>query len=219
MRHLPPALARRRFKDRLILTLGLRRKPLRLFCEHCGKFIPSDLTWFCGYCNNENIHTKIYSFLNKCEECKRAPQSLHCPHCGEPIFFGKSRNDGHPAWHKLPLSPPPPRLPETREQTEAKMKAKNLENRQERRAELEYEIVCAKLDNELAALKKQGEMIKGGTPEELLERDFLKHDAHFMAVHKIANRKLEAYKKEFAHDSDLLEKGELSVEMWRTKHI
>jgi hypothetical protein len=208
---LTPTAVRLRFRERQILTFGLRRKPLKLFCEHCGKFIPSDMEWVCGYCNLRNVRTKLYSFLNKCEQCKRVPKSFHCPHCNATMFFDGPRDDRHPARNNV--APPCP--PETEEQA----KAKKLLERGERKAELEYEIVCAKLDNDLAALLKQREMYKSKTPDQALEEDFLKDDAQFMGVHKIASEKIKMYEKLYADDPELLEMATLSVKKWRSKYI
>jgi hypothetical protein len=132
------------------------------------------------------------------------------------MYFNSAKNDDHPALHKMRRLPRPP---ETAEQIDAKKKARTLESRNERKAELEYEIICAKLDNELAALKKQGERLKDIPPEERLKRDSDEHDANIMGVHKIAKQKLDAYEKEFADDQELLEMARLSVKMWKAKYI
>ena len=214
MRQLTPSIARRRFKERLIFTLGLRRKPLNLFCEHCGKFIPSDMEWVCGYCNIKNTRTKRYSFLYKCERCKHPPKSFHCPHCDGIIFFDKKRDRKHPARNSHQQISEP-----TATEKAEQARAKKLHDREERKSELEYKIVCARLDTELATIKKHHEMLKKKSPAQALEQDFLEHDAHFMAVHKIAKRSLEVYEKEFASDPELLDMGKLSVKKWQEKFM
>lgn len=84
---IPILKARQKYKERLIFTLGIRRKPFRLFCEHCGKFIPSDMQWKCGVCDYENLQTYLNSFLNKCKNCKTPPKSFLCPHCNGMMFL------------------------------------------------------------------------------------------------------------------------------------
>ena len=96
--------ARRLFRRRLVF--GLILKPLRLFCDHCDKYVPSNMEWVCGHCNEPNLVTKYYSFLNKCYNCKRAPKSYVCPHCGEVNFLDKDRDDSHPA--RKGAAPVPP---------------------------------------------------------------------------------------------------------------
>src|SRR5437016_4524018 len=61
-RKINPLKARSKFKARLLF--GMVLKPLRLFCQHCDKYMPSDMEWRCAYCGHHNEGTKIYSFLN-----------------------------------------------------------------------------------------------------------------------------------------------------------
>lgn len=197
-----------------MLTFGLRRKPLKMFCEHCGKFIPSDMEWICGYCNMENLRTKSYSFLHKCEQCRRTPKSFHCPHCNRISFFDETHDDRHPArsTHQ-PVSVPA--VIDTDEQ----IRAQKVKEREERKAELEYEIVCAKLDNDLAALLKQRELYKSKTPKELLVEDLERDKAQCMGADEVAEQDIKAYEKLYAGNPDLLEKHMLFVKKWRSKHI
>src|ERR1041385_8201165 len=94
-RKINPLKARGIYKGRLLL--GMVLKPLRLFCDHCDKYIPSDMEWRCGYCNEENRATRLYSFLNKCQKCKRSPKAVVCPHCQKINFLDKERVGTHPA--------------------------------------------------------------------------------------------------------------------------
>jgi len=82
-----------------ILGLGVRRlaiyTPLiRIFCDHCGKYVPSNQPWVCSRCDYQN-HLK--SFLDCCEECKQAPKAYRCPHCGGLIFLDADQIETHPA--------------------------------------------------------------------------------------------------------------------------
>jgi hypothetical protein len=211
---LTPATARSKFLERRMLTFGLRRKPLKMFCEHCGKFIPSDIEWICGYCNMENLRTKSYSFLHKCEQCKRSPKSFHCPHCNRISFFDETHDDRHPARsNHQPVSVPA--IVETNEQ----IRAQKILEREERKAELEYKIVCARLDLDLETLEKKREMLKKKSPEQILKDDSTEHDSIFITVHKIAKENLQTYEKEFADDPELMEMARLSVQKWKLKYV
>ena len=208
---LTPAAARLRFRERQLLTFGLRRKPLKLFCEHCGKFIPSDMEWVCGYCNLRNVRTKLYSFLNKCEQCKRVPKSFHCPHCDAAMFFDGPHDDRHPARNNVA----PPRPLETEEQA----KIKKLLEQKERKADLEYEIVCARLDNDLAALLKEREKYKSKTPKEAMQEDLEQDKAKCISADEVAEEDIRTYEKLYVGNPDLLEKHQLFVKKWRSKYI
>jgi hypothetical protein len=209
MGQLTPPQARRIFQDRLVFTLGLRRKPLRLFCEHCGMFIPSDLMWLCGYCNHENVRTKLYSFLYKCQKCKQPPKALVCPHCEKIIFIDGSK-DGRHAARKAGAMP-------IDTEDEARLRKARLQ--EERKADLEHEIVVTRLNAELAALKKTLEPPKKKLAHEALEENFSEHDAHVMAAHKIAKREKEENKRKYADDPELLARADASVDNWLERHV
>jgi hypothetical protein len=200
--------ARMRFKERLFLSLGMRRKPLKLFCEHCGKFIPSDMPWRCGFCDTENYKTKLYSFLYKCGRCKQPPKSFICPHCEKRLPLAKKSSDQHPA-RKIQGF--------VNIDSAADRQAIQVRDRNLRKQELEHDIVMTRLNAELNLLKKQTEPKKEKTPLENLEQSFSEHDAHVMAVHKIVKREKEANAKEFANDAELREMADESVDDWAAK--
>src|SRR5258708_5258030 len=96
--------ARKKYKQRLLF--GLAVKTLGPLFRDCGKYIPSDLEWKCGYCDAENHRTKLYSFLRKCRHCKRPPKAMQCPHCSQPNYLDKDRDPRHAA-RALSLALPP----------------------------------------------------------------------------------------------------------------
>src|SRR5882757_1471710 len=113
-RKIKPLKARRVFKRRLFFTMGLR--PVRLFCEHCDKYIPTEIEWQCGHCDQQNGANSYYSFLNKCPQCKRAPQAVVCPRCGQLNYLDKHRVGSHLARIIIPASTQPAIPPPTREE-------------------------------------------------------------------------------------------------------
>jgi hypothetical protein len=209
-----PLDARPHFKSRMFLTLGLRRKPIQLSCEHCGKLTASDMEWVCGFCDVENHRTKLYSFLFKCEQCKQPPKCLQCPHCKTVMFFGKSRDTRHTA--RKTQSPTSP-------ETEEQIQAKRAREREDSKAQVEHEITLTRLNAELTKLKKSIEDTmesgKKKTPHESLEESFTEHDAQVMAAYKIAKREKEANQKKYADDPELLEMANESIQDWLEKKL
>jgi hypothetical protein len=135
--------ARAKFQERLIFSVLL--KPLRMFCNHCDKFIPSDIAWKCGHCDAENLQTKIYSFLNKCRRCKRSPKSFVCPHCNGYVFLDLSNDSSNPARDsnfKL-------KEPDVTEEEDHRRYIRGLEMQ---KFELEREIMVTRLNVELSTL-------------------------------------------------------------------
>jgi hypothetical protein len=202
MNQLTPSEARLRFRERLVFTLGLRRKPIRLFCEHCGKFIPSDMPWVCGYCDCQNERNNRFSFLHKCERCKRPPNSLTCPHCSEAIYFGQNKDGLHPARGIAPVKI------DGFEEIESAKKHEKRKTTYIRRIEL------ARLDAEFTSLKKSLTPSKEESEHESLEKDFAKHDARTMAVHRILKREKESNAKRYADDDDMRKMADDSVQDW-----
>lgn len=208
MAQLTPPRARERFKERLILSFGLLRKPLKLFCELCGKFIPSDMPWTCGYCDTDNHKTTRFSFLYKCQRCKQPAKSLQCPHCDQILFLDGSQNSSHPA-HKI--------LTAALSASDEEKHIELARQREERKAELEHKIVVTRLNADLVNLKTATRPQKKKSALETLEENFSEHDAHVMAVHKIVKREKEANAKKYADDPELRDLADESVKNWASK--
>jgi hypothetical protein len=204
--------ARNIYKARLMM--GMVLKPLRLFCDHCDKYIPSDMEWRCGHCHFENTGTRIYSFLNKCKECKRAPKAVVCPHddCGGINFLDKARIDTHPARKIIRIIVP------TKQEARNERREDRLSEHIERKEELAYQIEEVKLNAELARLKESSEFNLEVKAMRKLERDFSEHDAHFMGVKKIAKRREEKINEEFKNDAHGKEEALDSLNYWKEKN-
>ena len=54
-----------------------------------------------------NVSTERYSFLNKCEQCKQAPDSYTCPHCRFLIPLNPRNDTNHPSLIIVASTPPP----------------------------------------------------------------------------------------------------------------
>jgi hypothetical protein len=94
------------------ITSDLLKAPLRLYCSRCGKYIPSDQTWICGFCAQENQQTSFFhSFLASCERCSRSPKAFCCPHCGGLLYLDQD-NEYRWAAHAPGKIPPAPIDPE-----------------------------------------------------------------------------------------------------------
>lgn len=73
--------------DRFMITA-----PSKAFCPHCGKYLPSDLSWVCGRCGIHHENDNKHSFLNCCKQCGHAPTAYQCHHpdCEEIIYLDRS---------------------------------------------------------------------------------------------------------------------------------
>jgi len=82
-------------------------KPLRLLCEHCERYIGSDIEWACGYCHKINRDTKNHPHFNCCARCGSAPPGFVCMHCAHVNPLDNRRVEGHYARsaHQKPPEP------------------------------------------------------------------------------------------------------------------
>jgi hypothetical protein len=202
--------ARGRFKRRLLF--GLVFKPLRLFCEHCDKYIPSDMEWKCAHCNHENRATRYYSFLNKCQNCKRLPQAVVCPHCEELNFLDKHKIGSHPASQNSALVPPI--LPPTKEQIREQSRAEKQEDHADRKDDLNREIEIARLNADLAKCKMSAEFGRERIAMEKVRKSFSEHEAHVMGIKMVVKEKRSEYAETFKDDPEGLKDANDSLDMW-----
>ena len=206
---LPNLKARTQYKQRLLL--GLVFKPLRLFCEYCDKYIPSDMPWRCSHCDHANDRTKIYSFLNKCRECKRVPKSYACPHCSNVNFLDKDSNPSHPARSTME------RPPVETSAEEVRLQKKNEHN--DRKEEIEREIEITRLNASLVELKASTQFQKAKSTREKLEESFSEHDAHVMGAQMIADEQRVKNAEKYKDDSNGLGMANESIAMWLEKQL
>jgi hypothetical protein len=206
----PTLKARRKFKQRLFF--GLAVKPLRLFCNHCGKYIPSDSEWRCGYCDTENLRTKLYSFLRKCQQCKRPPKAFICPHCKEPNFLDKKRDATHAAWNIRTVVPAVVANAE-------ELRSWRKQGREDEKSGLQHEIEIAKLNAELIMVKKSVEFKEKKSIKESLEESLTEFEANTMGARMAAKNRRELYAKEVNNDPDLLRDYDEMLQAWLDNYL
>jgi ribosomal protein L37E len=216
-RKINPLKARNRFKARLLF--GMVLKPLRLFCQRCDKYMPSDIEWRCAHCGYHNEGTRIYSFLNKCQQCKRPPKSVMCPSCKDVNFLDKDRDGSHPAKPILILKEEArdllrPAGP-TQEQIDAEKRAKERmqksEEHADRKTDISREIEIAELDARLAKWKTAAEANSGNAILDNLRKDGERHVLHNMGVQIVAKELAEKYKQ---LAPEMTEQNEATIRNW-----
>jgi hypothetical protein len=134
--------------------------PSTFNCPHCGRFISSQITWFCGFCKVQNPEPKgvsSFSFLDRCPKCQSVPKAFICFHCGKSIFLDNDNDDKYPAYHLLPKIPAPPVTPPVvppapvpptpEEKSSAELKAKQAEKQ---RIDADTEILNSKIQHAAA---------------------------------------------------------------------
>jgi hypothetical protein len=193
-RSIPILKARKWFKHRKIF--GAFLNPLNLFCDRCGKHVPSSLPWRCGYCDGENDGAAFATFLNKCRTCKRPPKSLQCPHCAHLLFLDSDRNTSHPARKLAPLPVPP-----TDGERESERLRIRSTTRLEAKEDLEHELMIARLNEQLHHVRqsiapKPPEPPEPPplpppvppTPRERLQQSLEEHKLVTVAAHEMADQ-------------------------------
>lgn len=201
--------ARGRFKQRLIF--GFIFKPLRLFCDHCDRYVPSDLVWQCGHCDHTNTWSQFYSFLHKCQKCKRAPRSYGCPHCEKINFLDSTRSGSHPARKPPTVHTEVPLPSEAAKDSVSERRKREYEERKE---EIERAIVLEALNAKLTQLKASSEFRKQKTAREKLEESFNEHSAHVMGARIIAREQRVKNAETYKADPDLLSMANEAVDHW-----
>jgi hypothetical protein len=206
------------------------RRPVRLFCPECGKYLPSDLPWICGRCNSENRPTSIstgilsswravrYSYLYKCKRCGEGPVSYECHHC-EHVFVIDERWEQAEtaevrrlAAYKLTGAPLGPESPERIRERHALQ-----------RERLEQNITIAELETKFAARKRELEQVQKSekpllTVHEKLEMSFQKDREESMAVHDIAREARAKANQKYAGDPEMLEMENAVIEQFVNRH-
>jgi type II secretory pathway component HofQ len=132
------------------------------------------MKWRCGYCDNINHRTEVYSFLSKCQKCGREPKSFVCPHCGEKNALDKDKDRRNPACEAVASRKPVPPID---------LNAQKRREHEARKEELEREIDLAKLAAILAQTKALAEAQKEKPASEKVKEDVRKFVEHMMGFH------------------------------------
>lgn len=138
--------------------------------------------------------TGRFSFLYRCENCKKAPNSYECPKCREPIFLNRQNDGRHPAIIQLIEELEPDAILEERRKAH-----------QEQKEGLEHEIEITALSKQLAQLKLSPEFRKEVSAKEKIEKDFSEYDSEMMGVRMLERSLRLKYAVEFRGDPDLLD--------------
>ena len=195
----------------LFYRIFIYGKELKVFCNHCGKFIDWIDPWICGFCDTPNYRTKLNSFLHKCKHCGQLPHSLTCPHCEKLIClddFGKDENPARMADAKTPpnISPDDKHTREVKE-IERKREITRLN------AELTKEEIV------LEQVRRTAKPDPAKPLGEKLEESYFAFRDRNLAVQRIVKRELARAEVEYANDSDLLEKHRLMLRDWQDDNI
>lgn len=200
--------ARREFQKRM--ALGMVVRPLRMFCTECGKYIPSDLEWKCGFCNFKNYRVRLNSFLRKCQGCKRAPHAIVCPHCQELNFLMKYAIGDHPArvveGFILPVDPDLLRMQRKNEREFAKSEAL-------------HEKEMAEIHRDTTRIKNSPELRPKKSRQEEIEEDLLESEAAVFGHEAAAEKRALYYKEQFPKNSQSRRRAMDFLKKWRRKHI
>lgn len=198
-----PLKARAKFQERMAFAVFL--KPLRMFCDGCGKYIPSDMEWCCGYCDSKNRPAKFYSFLNKCKECKRSPKSVRCPHCEIVISLDSHNDKRHPARSIDDLH--------TDAVAEENYRRRIRELERQKFA-IEQEITLARLNAELrqaeALIQAKSEM----TEEQKLEESAKQFLTHALAAERIVRQQKKLNAELYKDEPEFLQKSNEGMDWW-----
>ena len=204
-----PMRAREAFKQRTRSLLGLQPEPIELLCDYCGKFVPSDMKWRCGYCDHENHRTEVYSFLDKCQACDREPKAFVCPNCGETNFLDADKDGAQPARKLVERPKPAP---------QEDPKAKKRREHESRKEELEREIELAKLTSALAQAKAAGETKKDPTVQERMKEEIRRYLERFMGSHMAAKELWAEFAERFKGDPETMEMVNEAIQRYLEDH-
>jgi len=211
-------------------------RPVRLFCPHCGKYIPSNTPWTCGRCNSEN-HPELptfdlfftgrsccsRSYLNACKECDAEPLAFRCYHCQQMIVLkgiaGKisaEELERHCAQKPQTTAPPPVVVAESQDTVR--------QRRVIEKEDLEHRITVAELETSLAqrvaaltAVRTRDEK-RELSAKERLEQSFIKQREETLAVHDVAQKARSKAKQKYAKDPEMLELENAVIEDFVNKH-
>jgi hypothetical protein len=185
---------------------GLVEKPLFVSCWRCRRTTPSDLKWVCPHCNFANQRTQLYSFLNGCQQCGSHPAGIECPHCNAVI--SDERGTEFIAVAFVPKRPLPPKEdPALRERA----------THERRKLQLDRDIEIAERE---ARLSSERSKIK--TPEsdeKKRDREVSAYVANVMGYHKSIQRARQQAEKDYANDSDGLERVLMALKEFEESKI
>lgn len=183
----------------------LANRTIGITCPNCRKHIATNTPWLCGFCPAKNQNGDEFPFINRCEHCGAEPKAYKCHHldCGKLIFLTKDLQEENYATCYRPPAPPAP--DETKEEISFQEKEKR---------KLEHQLRMTQLTAELNEAKKAVEPSKERAPHEIVEESFSRHNAFTMSAYDIARRQKADNAIKYKDDPEMLERANLSVDMW-----
>ena len=124
------------------------KRPIRLRCPRCRKFIVTNTPWVCGYCRKPNLNPVEFPFVNKCEhlECNLEPKTYRCHLCNEFIYLTPDKDQINYAY----------RFNSPADTTKADKAAKALKEERERKRDDHREKMISKGEElDLVKIAKQ----------------------------------------------------------------
>jgi hypothetical protein len=183
--------------------------PFRPFCNHCGKYIPVQTVWKCGFCDAENKNTRTFSFLYKCQHCEAIPKAYRCHHCAEIIYLEADKDDKHCA---TALKQEPPKEPKP----VSEIRREEIETK-------EFQLATADLDIELARKKRElEESLRRKEPEstaEQLKKSFNEGWNADVEIHSIVHQARQKVREDFPNDSEMVKRVDMYSERWMCERL
>lgn len=199
------------------LYLQWHKRPLAIRCEHCRKVVLSDTPWVCGECGNENLDTQNHSLLQECAQCHAAPKGYKCHHPtpeavrpSEHLIFFSEDKDKRNVAKRLATEA-------SRTKLRARSVSKLTENHADKKHQIDMvrmELIEARLNESLEALKKRMADESGNIDMESQRKSLQRHMNKWTGVDKLAKEQKQQNAKDFPNDPDAREQSDSVVDDW-----
>lgn len=176
---------------------------IQIFCPHCGKSIPRQQNWICGYCDGENTDQIFHPVIYKCSHCDQEPKSYICSHCEKTVFFDIDNDARHAARLAVSKKPGISR----QDPLEEKKRAHIL-----RKTELEQEIEITALNKRLAQLKLSPEFKEEVSAREKIGKEFSEFQQEVLGFRMLERNERARYAEEFKDDPEGFEDNNLALD-------
>jgi len=174
---------------------------VKIFCSHCGKYIPNDMDWRCGYCDAINTNRRYHPVFSECQTCKRETLAYTCTHCSQIVLFDESEDRNHPARQYVA-----DRREMPRDLLQEKMRVHDL-----KKTDLEHEIEIEQLKMKLVRIKASTEFKQEVTAQEKLRKKFSEQETHVLGALLLAKEERAKNAEQYKDDPELLEMKELAL--------
>lgn len=192
-----------------ILKTAVFKSPTRLFCEDCGKYVPSTMPWVCPYCGTVHSDVRLHSFLYKCKGCQRRSEGVECPHC-KTIWTFSSEGDVRFVAKRAPEALPVTKPSETEQEKRRREHSEKMEN-------LRFEHEERKL---AAEMKQYEERIapRSANDYQKMAEEIMRGHSRLFALHEMASFFRKHWAEKHKDDPDLLNKLNIWLDSLQTDH-